>query len=110
MGRAASAVRSQEEMLERARRFARRAARRLSVQAVYIVGSGARGDYLDVSDIDIVMVARGVRGMSMKERVMLLAEDAEPGVDYLVYDVEEWRSGASAWIRELKREAVRLDY
>ena len=108
MGRAASAIRSQEEMLRRAIRFAKKAAERLSVKAVYVVGSRARGDYLDESDIDVVIVAYGVRKLNMKERLTLLAEVAEPGVDYLVYDAEEWERGATAWIRQLRREAKRL--
>ncbi|MEB3779700.1 MAG: nucleotidyltransferase domain-containing protein [Desulfurococcales archaeon] len=108
MGRAASAARSQEEMIRRALKFARKAGERLSVEAVYIVGSRARGDYLDESDIDIVIVAHGVKKLNMKERLTLLADIAEPGVDYLVYDVEEWETGATAWIRQLRREAKKL--
>ncbi len=108
MGKAASAVRSQEEVLKRALRFARKAAERLDVEAVYIVGSRARGDYLDESDIDIVIVARGIKKLNTKDRLMLLADIAEPGVDYLVYDIEEWEKEAIAWIRQLKREAKRL--
>ncbi|MCE4603070.1 MAG: nucleotidyltransferase domain-containing protein [Desulfurococcales archaeon] len=108
MGRAASAIRSQEEMLRRAIRFARKAAERLSVKAVYVVGSRARGDYLDESDIDVVIVAHGVRKLNMKERLTLLADVAEPGVDYLVYDTEEWETGTTVWIRQLKKEAKRL--
>ncbi len=109
MGRAASAVRSQDEMIERARRFIRKASVKLRVEAAYIVGSRARGDYLDESDVDVVIVARGVKGLNMKERLMLLADAAEPGVDYLVYDVEEWEGESSVWIKELKREARRID-
>ena len=108
MGRAASAIRSQEEMIRRALRFAGKAAEKLDVEAVYMVGSRARGDYLDESDIDIVIVAHGVRKLNMKERLTLLADVAEPGVDYLVYDAEEWKTGATAWIRQLKKEAKRL--
>lgn len=37
----------------------------------------------------MVIVARDVRRLNMKERLMLLADVAEPGVDYLAYDVEE---------------------
>lgn len=40
-GRAASAVKSQKRMVKRALRFARKAAEKLSVEAVYIVGSRA---------------------------------------------------------------------
>ncbi len=108
MGRATSAVRSQEKMIRRALRFARKVAKKLSVEAVYVVGSRARGDYLDESDIDVVIVARGVKRLNMKERLTLLADVAEPGVDYLVYDVEEWEAEATTWIKQLKREAKRL--
>ena len=94
--------------MRRALRFARRASERLGVEAVYLVGSRARGDYLDDSDIDVVIVARNVRKLNMKERLLLLADVAEPGVDYLVYDAEEWEKGATAWIRQLRREAKRL--
>jgi predicted nucleotidyltransferase len=83
VGRAASALRSQEEMIRRTLRFARRASERLRVEAAYIVGSRTRGDYLDESDIDVVIVARGVKGLNMglnmKERLLLLADAAEPG-------------------------------
>ena len=73
-----------------------------------MVGSRARGDYLDESDIDVVIVARGVKKLNAKDRLLLLADLAEPGVDYLVYDIEEWESGATVWIRQLKREAKKL--
>ncbi len=109
LGRAASALRSQEEMLRRARRFAQRAGERLDIVAVYVVGSRARGDYLDESDVDVVIVARNVKGMNMKERLLLLADIAEPGVDYIVYDVEEWEGRASVWVRELRREAKKIE-
>ena len=39
---------------------------------------------------------------------MLLADVAESGVDYLVYSEEEWRSEKSTWVRELKKEAVKI--
>jgi predicted nucleotidyltransferase len=59
-GEARRALRSQEEMLQRARRFVERAAKRLKLLEAYIVGSRARGDCLDESGIDVVLVARGV--------------------------------------------------
>jgi hypothetical protein len=77
-------------MPERARRFARKASSRLRLAGVFIVGSRDRGDYLDESDVDVVIVAWGVKRLNMKERLMLLADVAEPGVDYIVYDVDEW--------------------
>ena len=38
-----------------------------------------------MSDVDVVVVARGVEGLTMKERLELLADVAELRVDYLVY-------------------------
>jgi hypothetical protein len=46
--------------------------------------------------------------LNLKERLALLADIAELGVDYLIYDVEEWEIEATAWIRQLRREARRL--
>ncbi len=108
MGRAVSALRSQEEMLKAARRFIEKAAEILDVVEAYIVGSRARGDYLDTSDIDIVIIARRVENLNQKQRIMMLADLAEPGVDYRVYTPEEWYSGKSTWIKEMRKEAVKI--
>ena len=113
MGKALSALRSQEEALRRARRFIERAVNRcreagLEFVASYIVGSRARGDYMADSDIDLVLVVRGARGRNMLERLMLFKEILEPGIDLRVYDVEEWFSGESVWIKEMKKEALKI--
>ena len=44
----------------------------------------------------------------MITRLEAFRDVLEPGIDLRVYDIEEWLSCDSAWIRELKREAVRL--
>ena len=108
MGKARSALRSQAEALRRARSFVEKASRMLDVVEAYIVGSRARGDYLDVSDVDVVILARGVEGLNSLERLELLAGIAEPNVEYLVYTPREWREARTAWIRELKKEAVKI--
>ena len=113
MGKAVSALRSQELALERVRRFSSRARARCSelgweLVGVYLVGSRARGDYLADSDADVVLVVRGVRGLDAITRLEAFRDVLEPGIDLRVYDIEEWLSCDSAWIRELKREAVRL--
>ncbi len=109
MGETDPVLRSQLEMVERARRFVERAKRLVDVVEVYVVGSRARGDYLVDSDIDLVLVVRGVEGLNMRERLELLTDVAEPGVEYLIYTPEEWEGGATLWIRELRREARRLE-
>lgn len=106
-------MKSQVEALERARRFVERAAARcrelgIGFEAAYLVGSRARGDYVEHSDTDVVLVLRGVRGLDVISRLRMFADLLEPGIDLRVYDVEEWLSDESAWIRELRREAVRI--
>lgn len=108
MGKAVSALRSQEVMVERAKKFVEKASRVVKVVEAYIVGSRARGDYLDESDIDVLIVADGVDHLNMLERLKLLTDIAEPGVDYLVYSIREWNDEETLWIRNLKREAIKI--
>lgn len=117
MDRAASALRSQEEALRVAKEFVRRAwelCRELGLElvAAYLVGSRARGDYRVDSDIDIVLIVRGVEGLDQLQRVeifsRLLLEVPGP-IEYRVYTPGEWSNNTSLWIRELRREAKRID-
>jgi len=114
LGKAVSALRSQEVALERARRFTSRVKMRCKELGwefigVYIVGSRARGDYFIHSDIDLVLLVRGVKNLNMINRLEALKDLLEPGVDLRVYDIEEWLSEESIWIKELRREAIKLD-
>jgi len=114
VGKAASALRSQEVALERARRFSSKARARCAelgweIIGVYLVGSRARGDYLAESDVDVVLVVRGVKNVDVITRLEAFKDALEPGIDLRVYDIEEWLSDSSAWIRELRREAVKLE-
>jgi Nucleotidyltransferase domain. len=59
VGRAKSALLSQKLMLEGAVRFVEKAREKMNIVDVYVFGSRARGDYKDISDIDLVVVARG---------------------------------------------------
>jgi len=117
MDRAASALRSQEEALRTAMEFARRAEKLcrelgLELVAAYLVGSRARGDYRVDSDIDIVLVVRGVEGLDQLQRIeifsRLLLEVPGP-IEYRVYTPGEWSSDTSLWIKELREEAKRID-
>ncbi|MEM2389730.1 MAG: nucleotidyltransferase domain-containing protein [Ignisphaera sp.] len=69
----------------------------------YIVGSRARGDYIEESDIDIVLVVDGVEALNTLDRLNLVKDLLKPKLDIMVYSLEEWYSEASAWIRELKK-------
>jgi predicted nucleotidyltransferase len=56
---------------------------------VYIFGSRARGDYLDTSDIDLLFVFRGIKGVSTIERMYMVSKYIRGKVDYIVLDKEE---------------------
>ncbi|WP_243678575.1 nucleotidyltransferase domain-containing protein [Vulcanisaeta distributa] len=108
MGKAKSAVESQVMLLRRAWEFVVRARSRISISEVYVVGSRARGDYTDMSDIDLVIISDDVRGMDQLERRLLLKDFIEPRIEFFIYTTEEWDGEVTAWIRQLKREAVKL--
>jgi len=113
MGKAKSALKSQEAALARARAFAKKArevAERAGfrVVAAYLVGSRARGDYTEESDIDVVLVVEGAERLNALQRLELFKDALEPGVDLFVYTPDEWRRDSS-WMLELRREAVPLE-
>jgi predicted nucleotidyltransferase len=112
MGKGLSAVRSQKEMVLRAARFVNRVAeicraRGLELVEAYVVGSRARGDYLDDSDIDLVLVIDGVDDLNQVERMLMFEEAMEGGVDFIVLSPREW-SRNSPVIEMLRREAIPL--
>jgi predicted nucleotidyltransferase len=94
--------------MDRLRRFLSKAAERINIVEAYLVGSRARGDYTEESDVDVVIVALGVEGLNQKQRVELLADVAEPGIEYRVYTLDEWYGEKSLWIKAMRREAVKI--
>lgn len=109
MGKAKSALRSQEIMLRRALKFINNAKTRLNIIDVYIVGSRARGDYTSESDVDLVIISDDVKGLNALERRLLLKSIIEPRVDFFIFTKDEWENETSLWIRELRREAKKLE-
>lgn len=113
MGKARSALRSQERAFERIRKVIGKALKTcenkgLRLEAAYLVGSRARGDYLEDSDVDLVLVVRGVEKLNALQRVELFKHSLEPNVELQVYTPEEWNSTDSVWIAELRREARKV--
>jgi len=99
--------------MSRARDFVVRAKEKLKslgleLVEVYLVGSRARGDYLVNSDIDIVLVVKGVKRLSILERLEAIKDILEPHIDSRIYNVEEWMNEDSAWVKALKREALKI--
>lgn len=109
MGRAESALKSQEKALDTIRGFMKDVEEtcrmhQLKLVEAYIVGSRARGDYTEESDIDIVLIVEGVENMNMLQRLTLFKETLKPGIDLKIYTKKEWESNLT-WIKEHRREA-----
>jgi len=114
VGKAKSALASQHEALERAKSFVEKAKARasclgLTLLGAYLVGSRARGDYLRDSDIDIILVIKGLKNLNFLERLELFTDILEPSIDLRIYDTEEWESTENTWINQLKQEAIKID-
>jgi predicted nucleotidyltransferase len=114
VGKARSALASQLEALERAKSFVEKAKAKasslgLTFQGAYLVGSRARGDYLRDSDIDIILVIKGVKKLNFLERLQLFTDILEPSIDLRIYDTEEWETTETTWINQLKQEAIKID-
>ena len=112
MGKAISAIRSQKEMVIRAFKFVKKVMkicdeRGLKLVNVYVVGSRARGDYLDISDIDLVLIIEGVENLDQVERKTLFKDVIEGGVDFIILSPKEWLKD-SVIINSLRSEAIPL--
>ncbi|AWR95199.1 nucleotidyltransferase domain-containing protein [Acidianus brierleyi] len=109
MGKAKSAIDSQREMIKRAKEFIEDVKKEIRIENVYIVGSRARGDYLDKSDIDLVIISRDFEGMKYTKRLEMLSKYIRPGLEFFAYTPEEWNNSSSLYVKEMKKEAKRLD-
>lgn len=110
MGKAKSALRSQKKALIKVSNFLRKvisrcAERGLKLEEAFLVGSRARGDYLEDSDIDLVLIMSGVEKLNSLERLELIKDLLSPGIEIFIYTRQEWHNGDSLWLKELKREA-----
>lgn len=77
-----------------------------TLRNAYIIGSRARGDYTEESDIDIVLVIDEVKTLNTLERLNLIKDMLKPKLNVIVYSTEDWCKEISLWIKELKKEAV----
>ncbi len=75
---------------------------RLREVEVYLFGSFARGDWLEGSDVDIIVVSPNLRGMAPEKRYRLIRLLADPSIpiEILAYTPEEFQ--------ELKKRSVVL--
>lgn len=78
-----------ERLLAVAREYFARIARRLGPCQGWVVGSVARGDFHDGSDIDVVVVASSLPAHPL-ERLQLLYREAPPRVEPKGFTPDEW--------------------
>ncbi|MDT7892314.1 MAG: nucleotidyltransferase domain-containing protein [Thermoproteota archaeon] len=109
MGKAKSAINSQKIMLERAKRFVEKLKKELKLDEVYVIGSRARGDYLEDSDIDLVIICDELKGLRYIERLERISKYAEPKIEFFVYTKDEWQNSNSPYVIEMKKEAKSLE-
>lgn len=59
---------------------------------VYLYGSFARGDWLEDSDVDVIVVSEAFRGMRLSERIGLVRNLAPSNIAFeiLAYTPEEF--------------------
>lgn len=79
-------------LLDRARAFADRLPEGLGLVGVVVVGSVARGDFHDRSDVDVVVVAVNLPAHPA-DRLAALGE-RPPGLEPVVWTPEEWQHKA----------------
>ncbi|MEM1646696.1 MAG: nucleotidyltransferase domain-containing protein [Ignisphaera sp.] len=109
MGKAKSAIKSQIELVKRAIEFVNDVKKEINVKDVYVVGSRARGDYLDVSDIDLVIISPDFKGLRYIDRLEKLAKYLRARVEFFAFTPEEWEKPSSLFIEVMKKEAKRLE-
>lgn len=101
------------DVLEALEAFVERVVKALRGEVeIYLFGSFARGDWLEDSDIDVVVVSPRLRGVPWHERYPMLrrlAPDWKP-FDILAYTPEELEELASGgtFLAEASRYWVRL--
>ena len=81
-----------EDVLEMLRAFADRLKAVLGFAEVYLFGSYARCDWLADSDIDLIVVSDGFKGLGLGERYVLVRKllPADRGFEILTYTSEEF--------------------
>lgn len=100
----AARARERDRLIELARSYVDRLARRRPLVASAVVGSVARGDFNVWSDVDVVVVAEGLPERA-PERGGVLSAEVPGGVQPIGFTPEEFREALRRG-NPLAREAV----
>ncbi|MFP3316985.1 MAG: nucleotidyltransferase domain-containing protein [Candidatus Nanopusillus sp.] len=81
--KAKSAIESQKELLKKAIEIINNIKKEINIIYVYVVGSRARGDYLDTSDLDLVIISDDFKNLRYIERLEKLYKYSKGDIDFL---------------------------
>jgi len=100
-----------EEIRSKVRELAEELGRRgIRVSKVYLFGSYARGDFVETSDIDLIIISEDFKNMKLSERLSLLyslfGEDAS--LIPLTEDELEEKRKSSVVVRDASRYWVEV--
>lgn len=82
-------ARIRQEYLRLAEEFIQAVGRRIPVAAAAVIGSVARGDFSDASDIDVVIISDGLPADPLARSAMLYA-DVPPRIEPKAYTKSEF--------------------
>jgi len=81
------------------------------VEKAYIFGSTAKGNRLEESDVDLIIVSKAFRGISLPERLYLLYRlwDHPINLQVLAYTPEEYKEASQRlMLKEILSYAIEL--
>jgi len=82
-------IKRQNELIQKAKDYVKELSAKLEIVEAYVIGSVARGDFNDGSDIDVVIIARNLPRHPL-ERMKLLYENIPALVEPKAYTEQEF--------------------
>ncbi len=81
-----------EKIINLLKSFVRKVNRKFKLEQVILFGSRARGDYLNISDVDLILVSKDFENLSFRERIIQIIGywDAYVDIEVLCYTPEEF--------------------
>jgi len=107
--KAKSAIKSQKELLKKAIEVINNIKKEINIIDVYVVGSRARGDYLDTSDLDLVIISDDFKNLRYIERLEKLYKYSKGDIEFFAFTKEDGDNPKSLFIINMKKEAKRLE-
>ena len=81
--KAKSAIESQKELLKKSIEIINNIKKEINITSVYVVGSRARGDFLDTSDLDLIIISDDFKNLRYIERLEKLYKYSKGDIDFL---------------------------